>query len=145
VSIDPRQSTFDRDLDIPGPAPSWPEFDDIRPYYRLVANPFLMILGWLMAVGVCRLAFQWRRPMVAVFALGLFLASCLLFQFHCLDCGKTYFLHRRRRHRCEAVWVRWNHREHDRWQPPAIKTQLVIWFYFIMSAIALTATMLRKR
>jgi hypothetical protein len=140
VNSNSGHSTFDRDLDVPPPARPSPEYDEVRTYYRLVVNPFLAILGWLVAIGVCRFGLEWRRPMVTMAAFGLFVASFLLFQFHCLDCGKTDFLHRRRRHRCEAVWNRWRTGLPNRWRVPGIKLQLLIWFYLIASVSILIAT-----
>jgi hypothetical protein len=132
-------------MDPPSPGATWPDYEEIQPYYRLIANPFLLILGWLVAAGVCRLAFAWRRPAVALAGVGIFVASCVLLQFHCFDCGKTDFLHRRRGHRCEGVWARWQSGSMGRWLLPRLELQLVMWFYLIVSVAILVATVARDR
>jgi hypothetical protein len=137
LNADHGHPTFDRHVDAPVPSVIWPDYSEIRSYYRVVVNPFLAVLAWLAALGLIRLTIHWRRPWLLLLALLVLCASSLLFQFHCLDCGKTGYLHRLGRHRCDRVWLRWHTGTAERWRCPTAPAQLMIWCYVAVGAAVL--------
>ena len=86
------RATFDPDLDLQPRRPSTVPNVPVDEYQRLVANPFLAVLGWLAMFGLLREAV--RRQNLALFMTGIILlfVACFLLQFHCLDCGATGWL-----------------------------------------------------
>ena len=83
-----RETIYDPDLDTPHPMPAV-EAEYVAESQRLVANPALAFLVWLVAYMVIRHALIGHH--LGLFFLGIFLASVPLpmGQFHCLDCGVT--------------------------------------------------------
>ncbi len=142
--MDPRPDTFDPDLDL---QPRRPEAstDPIDSYQRLVANPFLALLGWLVAFALLREAL--RHPNLPLFltSLVVFIASVFLLQFHCLDCGATRWLPRYQRHACPAVVARQAYTSRRRIRGPGIRTQLVGWFVLMAIVFVLGMMVIAAR
>jgi hypothetical protein len=115
----------------------------LGPYQRLLINPLLVVLGWLIAVAVLRFSLQARDPTVFATAVCLLLLSMLLVQFHCLDCGATGWLLLRRRHACPAVVGRRQDQAIRRIHSPGIRTQVVIWLLILIVGTVLAAHLLR--
>jgi hypothetical protein len=128
--VDPRPDTFDPDLDLE-PRPPEAATDPIDSYQRLVANPFLALLGWLAGFAILRAALRQRNLPLLLISLAVFIASILLVQYHCLDCGATRWLPRYQRHACPAVVARQANAHRRRFRGPRLKTQLVGWFLFL--------------
>lgn len=136
----------DRDFDLPSRRPR-PQrrrlYGTYRGYQRLVANPFVAILGfigWCAAIHWIvqskRLALFW--PVGASFFLVVF-----LLQFHCVDCGKTDRLTRWRDHACDAVQRRYEAGFSQRvWFPNPV-LQTTIWFYLILVVVFFIYGLLR--
>jgi hypothetical protein len=137
--VDPGRTTFDPDLDF---QPQRPLRDSIEPVdrcQRLVANPFLAVLAWLVAFGL--LSESLRRQNLAVFmtAVALWFVAFFFLQFHCLDCGATGWLLRSWAHVCPAVVARRQNPLVRRFRGPGLRLQLVAWFMFLMAAFLLGA------
>jgi hypothetical protein len=103
-------TTYDPDLDPPRPrarigSGGWPPRLP-QEYQRLVANPFLALLGLIVWFAVMEQALRARSILAVWLAmLGLAVVAYLL-QYHCLDCGATGTLFRWRSHACERVRIR---------------------------------------
>jgi hypothetical protein len=137
VEPEPSPGTFDPDLDVPRRRSSRRSDESLEPYQRLVANPFLAVLCWLVAFGFFRTALRRHSLIVFLAGLGLSFVAVLLFQFHCLDCGATGWLLGHRRHACSPVVARWQSRALRRFRGPRVKTQIVAWFVLVASAFVL--------
>ena len=100
-------STFDPDLDTPRARLRNPFGEGVPVYQRLVANPLPSVLG--LAGAWVALQSSLRTHNLALFLIALVLTGLcpLLIQFHCLDCGRTDFAFRSRRHSCSEILRRW--------------------------------------
>jgi hypothetical protein len=129
-------STYDRDLDVQSSRAAGPT-EPIDAYRRLVANPLLAVASCVLALVLLRASLQWRSLASFLMAIGLFSISIFFTQFHCLDCGRTIWLSAARRHACPMILSRWRAGLLPRWRFPGLKTQIVLWLYFLASATAL--------
>ena len=128
---------FDPDLD-PQPRRSLdPAHVTIAPYQRLIVNPFLTVLVFVIVVGIVRIAIQTETAGLFALAVGLLVVDVFLVQYHCLDCGATGWLRRYRRHTCPTVIARWQRGEHRRIRGPSVKLQLAGWLVLLAAAAAL--------
>jgi hypothetical protein len=115
------------------------------PYHRVVANPFLGLLGILAWAGVLYwlLHDQFAGALNPVLVLLLLLSGLglpRLFQFHCLDCGTTGPLRRWSRHICPRVAERHFAGRPRRFRGPPPGVQVVLWLYaLLMILVALKA------
>jgi hypothetical protein len=141
---DVRRDTFDADLDLQPFRPEEPD-EPIDEYQRLVANPFLALVGWLAAVGLVREAVLRRNLLLFLLSFVIFLLSFFLLQFHCLDCGATRWLLRYRLHACPAVMARRADRRRRRFRGPRLKLQLAGWFWLIAILFVLGMLVLAAR
>src|SRR5947209_18801781 len=98
VQREPWQTTYDRELDLQPRPPSQASGESIEAYQRLIANPFLFVLGCVLVFALVRGALQVKSVTMFFTGLGLLGAAILLLQFHCLDCGATGWLLGSRRH-----------------------------------------------
>jgi hypothetical protein len=143
--VEQGRGTFDRDLDL-RPRRSAPEpIEPIEDRQRLVANPLLGVLFWLVACMMLRESV--RRHELPLFAWGLLfvLVGAVFMQFHCLDCGKTGWLLRSRSHACPAVIARRESKWVRQFRLPGLKVQLVVWFIFMMAALVLGVVAIASR
>jgi hypothetical protein len=104
---------------------------------RLVVNPFLVVLDWLVALAILRASiarFNFRLFQVGTILLVL---GFLLVQYHCLDCGATGWVLRHRRHACPEDVVRWRNRRPRHWRVPSVGTQIVVWCNLLATAVLL--------
>jgi hypothetical protein len=123
-----------------------PPLDAPENYLRLVANPFLGILGflgWLAALiwtthlDIDRELIGPLVPIIAVaFLFGLWRIGPL-FQYHCLDCGATGRLSRWREHLCPASALRRQSGRRRRFRGPPLFAQVVLWLWGLFGAIML--------
>jgi hypothetical protein len=135
--VDPRGGIFDHDLDAEPRRPNWNRVDPPYEYQRLVVNPFLTVLVWIVFVGLLRSVVP-RQDAAGLAADIVFLfLAVLLIQFHCLDCGTTGWLIRYQHHACPNVIERWQNRIIRRFHGPRLKIQLVAWFILILAALLL--------
>jgi hypothetical protein len=142
--VEPGGGLFDRDLDnqprgripTPGDAP--------YEYQRLVVNPFLTVLVWIIFLGLLRTVVPTQNAAGLVADILVFLLTPLLIQFHCLDCGATGWLAYYQRHACPKVVERWQRRVVRRFHGPGISLQLIAWFIFIIAALVLVMVWLRS-
>jgi hypothetical protein len=136
-SVQSGPDVFDRDLD---PQPHRPARSDLRsivPFQRLIVNPFLTVLGFVIIVAIWYEAFNRRATGLLQLGVALLLGVGFLVQYHCLDCGKTGWLFRYRRHACPAVVARWELGERRRFRGPGVRAQLWLWFIVLASACVL--------
>jgi hypothetical protein len=131
---EPALSNFDPDLDPP-PSPTSPRQDVWNGTgKRLVVNPFLVVMDWLVAFAILRAAIA--RVNFKLFQVGaiLLLVGFLLVQYHCLDCGKTGWVLRHRRHACRGDVARWQNRRLLPRVFPSVGTQIVMWCFLLAMA-----------
>ena len=136
------RTTFDPDLDVRPPRPVRDSIEPIDGYQRLVANPFLAVLGWLVAFGVLIESVKRENLPLFMTAIILFFVGFFFLQFHCLDCGATGLLLRSWAHACPAVVERRKCQRARRFRGPGVKLQLVAWFIFLMAAFIFGMVML---
>ena len=142
--MDAREDTFDPDLDLQ-PRPEAPApVESLERCQRLVANPFLAVVTWLLLTGLIREAVLIHSLPLFLTAIGLWFVALFLVQFHCLDCGKTGWLLDYRRHACPAVVERWQSRTVRRFRGPSVKAQLVGWFICVPVALVLGVILLQS-
>jgi hypothetical protein len=99
---------------------------------RLLANPFLALLGLIGWYTLMRYALVARRLDVFLPALASLALVVFLFQYHCLDCGTTGRLTRWQDHACRrpAAAGRRGWGWGWRWVPsPVVQTSW--WFYLL--------------
>lgn len=122
---------------------SLPPVIDPAAYRRMLFNPFLGILGvaawaagvrWLWIAAVERHA-MFIYVLVAWAGAGFLLPR--LFQFHCLDCGRSGRISRWRRHVCPAVARRILEGRPLRFRPPGPLAQMLMWGYFLAIVLVL--------
>ncbi len=128
---------FDPDLDPQPRRPARGQSASILPFQRLVANPFLAVLLFVIVVALWHGAFVRHAPWLFQLGLGLSLVAFFLVQYHCLDCGATGWLIRYRRHACPAVVARWQRGERRRFRGPGVRLQLWAWFVSLAAACVL--------
>jgi hypothetical protein len=145
VESAPSPSTFDQDLDISRRPPSGGSGESLDNYQRLLANPFLAVLCWLIMFGLFRAGLRIQSFTLFLAGVGLLFGALLLFQFHCLDCGSTGWLLGYRRHACPAVLARWQSRQVRRFRGPGVKTQIVAWLVLVASALVLGMALWTRR
>jgi len=135
--LEQQLSTFDPEFDPP-PQPRLQRPDSSSgSQKRLLVNPFLAVMGWLVALAILRAAIA--RVDFRLFQVGaiLLLLGFLLVQYHCLDCGATGWVLRQGRHACPEDVVRWRNRRPRPWRVPSVGTQIVVWCYLLTMAFGL--------
>lgn len=134
-------STFDPDLDTPrARRRSRNAFGEtVAEYHRLVANPLPAVLGLVGAWAVLHSSLRIRNLPLFLIAVVLTGLCPLLIQFHCLDCGRTDFAFRSRRHACDAAQRRWLLGEAATRTPPRLRTQIKAWIWSLFAAVLLYA------
>ena len=139
------QGTFDRELDLQ-PLRSMPEpIEPIGDRQRLVANPLLGVLFWIVAFMMLRESVRRHDLNLFVWGLLFVLVGAVFMQFHCLDCGKTGWLLRSRSHTCPAVIARRESKWVRPFRLPGLKVQLVVWFILMMAALVLGIVAIASR
>jgi hypothetical protein len=141
----PSQNLFDPELDIPRLRLSELSIESIESNRRLIVNPFLAVLGWVIALVIIRLALQILSPILFFAGLALLLVPLFLFQFHCLDCGATGWLQGFRRHCCPALTVRAQNGIVRRFPGLSVKNQIIGWIYLLVAAVMVIVLMLAAR
>jgi hypothetical protein len=111
-------------------------------YLRVVANPFLGLVGllvWAMVVlkfgSLLQQHAELYGPLTPIIALILLASLALLphlFQFHCLDCGATGRLGRWRRHACAPSALRRSTGQPRRFHGPTPLVQIILWLWFLL-------------
>jgi hypothetical protein len=139
--LEPQLSTFDPDFD--SPAARRPQLGDspLNREKRLVVNPFLVVLDWLIAFALFRAAIAHRNFTIFQIGAVLLLSGFFLLQYHCLDCGTTGWLIRHRSHTCHDDVVRWRP---PRFRVPSVGTQIVVWCYLVAAAVLLLLILARR-
>jgi hypothetical protein len=135
--VEPSQSRFDPDLDIPRRRLSPASIESIEDHQRLMVNPFLVVLGWVIVVALIRMALRIHSLHLFVTGVFLLLVPALLFQYHCLDCGSTGWLFRYRRHACPAVTARAQSGVVRRFHGLSVTFQLIVWSQILAVALVL--------
>jgi hypothetical protein len=141
----PRLETHDPELDAPRGSPPVSSSPARAPedYQRLVANPFLALLGLVLWCLALRQVLQ-EKSLVLFLPILLSVGGVVfLLQYHCLDCGATGLLFRWRRHACERVRERRLDGRPLRFRGPRPWTQLVLWIYALLAAAVLFVFVLR--
>jgi hypothetical protein len=145
--MEPAQAPVERDPEFrPLVNARWVAEDlEPGPYHRLLANPFLGLLGILAWFGILyRLFVRGVAGPIDLVLTVLVLLGGLglprLFQYHCLDCGKTGPLLRWKQHLCPRVAERHFAGRPRRFRGPPPSVQVVLWLYvLLMILIALNA------
>lgn len=131
-------AAFDPDLDVasrPRPAGS----GDLSEHQRLVVNPLLAVLALLGDWALLVHSLAARNVYLFLATLFATVVSLLLIQYHCLDCGRTDFVLRARRHACPAVVHRQAADEEPPLLPPSVKAQVKAWGLAFAAALVLLA------
>ncbi|HEX3449846.1 MAG TPA: hypothetical protein VHS97_16450 [Isosphaeraceae bacterium] len=136
---------FDHDLDAQPRRRIPTREDPPYEYQRLVVNPFLTVLIWIIFSGLHRGIEPRLTAAVFVAVLVVFVLGLFLVQFHCLDCGATGWLVRYQRHACPKVVARWRSRVVRRFHGPRLRIQLIAWLIVTMAALLLGALALGSR
>jgi len=121
---------FDREIDLGGRADRRGRRQAAeRPevYLRLVANPFLAVLGGVAWYAAMRGVLAVRRFDLFVPTLAALVLIPLLLEYHCLDCGATGRLYRASRHGCDRVVRRRQAGRPRRFRGPTVASQTVLW------------------
>jgi hypothetical protein len=137
ASVQSGPDVFDRDIDPQPRRPARSDRGSIVPSQRLIVNPFLAVLGFVIIVAIWREAFIRRSSGLFQLGAALLLVVGFLVQYHCLDCGATGWLIRCRRHACPTVVARWELGERRRFRGPGVRSQLWIWFILLAAACVL--------
>jgi hypothetical protein len=145
--VEPAQAPVERDPEFRPLVHARRVAEDLEPgpYHRVLANPFLGLLGVFVWIGVLyRLLHDGLAGPLDVALTVLVLASGLglprLFQYHCLDCGKTGPLRRWKQHICPRVAERHFAGRPRRFRGPSPGVQVVLWLYaLLMILVALKA------
>src|SRR5262245_26919311 len=135
VETESRPPLFDRELDIPVRPQPRLSIDDLYGHQRLIVNPCLSVLGWILAIALLRNGIAGKHLGVCLFAILWIFVPALLIQYHCLDCGATGSYFRAKRHCCPGVVERYFTALGKRSFVPSVKAQLLIWLYVISFAI----------
>jgi hypothetical protein len=143
--VEPGQGTFDRELDTQVRRPVSDSLEPIDGYQRLVANPFLALLAWLVAFGLMSESMKRQNAALLMTGIILLFVACFFLQFHCLDCGMTGWLLRSWAHACPAVVARRQSQVVRRFHGPGLKLQLVAWFILLMAVFILGIVTLESR
>jgi hypothetical protein len=141
----PSPSLFDPDLDIPRQAQSQLSGESIDDQRRLIVNPFLAVLGWLIVLVIIRISLRSLNSLMFLTGLGLLWVPVFLFQYHCLDCGATGWLQTFRRHCCPAVTARAQNGVAPRFPGFSVKSQVIGWIYFLVAAFVVIIIVLAAR
>jgi hypothetical protein len=134
---------FDAELDTPRRPPT-PTTEEVSACQRVIINPLLAILGWILAVVLIRYSTRTGNLLLYLAALLWLFIPFLLIQFHCLDCRTTGWFWRVRRHACDTVLARWIRRESPRDWLPSVHVQIHIWIYTVSAAAILYFVMVRR-
>lgn len=122
-----RHQRFDPEFDPPPLPSTGRDGAFVRSQTHLIANPFPTFLGWIIAGSALKAGLVKRNLMLSISALiGLLVASVFI-QYHCLDCGRTGWIFRARRHVCPLGAARGSMGGTRRWAGPALSTQIKIW------------------
>ena len=128
---------FDPDLDPPPVRVAGLDRDSVVRFQRLVVNPFLAVSVFVLIVALCRIAVEKRWPTLFGIGVALFVVDGFLVHYHCLDCGKTGWLIRYRRHSCPTVVSRWQLGDSRRLRGPGVRLQLTAWLIVLASVFVL--------
>ncbi|MBX6312776.1 MAG: hypothetical protein IRY99_07660 [Isosphaeraceae bacterium] len=108
-------------------------------YLRLVANPFLGLFGLLVWLGVVGWLYSRAEirggplaPIVALVSVMYLALVPRLFQYHCLDCGRTDRLSRWREHTCPNSVARRAAGRPRRLRGPSPPLQVVLWLWILL-------------
>jgi hypothetical protein len=145
VERDPWQGTFDRVLDWEPRQPTGLVAGPSGIHQRLIVNPLVTFAASVAAAELIRVSLHSRHLPGFVAGVGLMFLAWFLLQFHCLDCGRTGWLVRSRRHACPAVRARWRSRQVRRFRGPGVMTQLVLWTYVLVPAFFVAIVWLWSR
>lgn len=128
---------FDPDLDMTArPRPIAP--GDVGLYQRLVVNPLLAVLALLGVWTLLWNSLEIRNVYLFLASLFAGFVSLLLIQYHCLDCGRTDFILRSRRHACQAV-VHRSMAEEEPFFPPSVGSQVKAWGILFVTTLLVLA------
>jgi hypothetical protein len=116
----------------------------ISAYQRVIVNPLLAILGWLLAIVLIRYSTRSHNLALYLTAILWLFVPFVLIQFHCLDCRVTGWLLRVRRHACASVVARCASKESLRGRWPSITVQIHCWIYSLV-ALAILGLVVFKR
>lgn len=125
---------YDPEFDRPGGVSLGRRVFDLPHHYqRLVANPFLALLGlcvWFASLrGVMAMKASDARTLLFIAIYAGILLVWRLPQYHCLDCGGTGRLPHWREHECEVVKLRRAMGSPRRFRGPTPGVQMLLWFY----------------
>ena len=143
--MEPGRGTFDPDLDLQSRRPRREPIEPIEDRQRLIANPLLGVLFWIVAFMMLRESVRRHELTLSAWGLLFVLVGIVFMQFHCLDCGKTGWLLRYRSHACPAVIARRESKWVRPFRLPGLKVQLVVWFILMLAALVLGMVAIASR
>jgi len=140
-------STFDPDLDTQRVHARHrnPFGESLTEYQRLLANPLPAVVGLVGAWAVLHYSLRTRNLPLFLIALILTGLCPFLIQYHCLDCGRTDFAFRSRRHACNETQRRWRLGELAARKPPRLRTQVKAWTWSLIVAVVIYAILAGAR
>ena len=135
----PPHAPVERDPEFRPLVPARRLAEDLEPgfYHRIVANPFLGLLGAVAWFEVLSALLRSGSdsvlvPILVVLVLLSALGLPWLFQFHCLDCGQTGPMRLWKRHICPRVAERHFAGRPRRFRGPTPGVQVVLWLYLLL-------------
>jgi hypothetical protein len=145
VQTEPSPTLFDPEHDAPRGLPRGLSSNAISAYQRVVVNPLLAILGWLLAIVLIRYSTRSHNLALYLTAILWLFVPFVLVQFHCLDCRVTGWLLRVRRHACSSVIARCVSKESLRGRWPSITVQIHCWIYALVALAILGFVLFASR
>jgi len=138
-------TAFDPDLDAAPSRSRNPFGEEVVEYLRLLANPLPAVVGLVGAWAVLRLSLRGHNLALFLIALVATALCPFLIQYHCLDCGRTDFAIRSRRHACSEALRRWRSGAPARRSPPRLRTQIKAWVWTLFTAVVVYAILAGDR
>jgi hypothetical protein len=145
VDKDLESSVYDHQIDSHPRRPSTGLIGPVAGYQRLLVNPFLSLLTWVAVALLIRVALRLQNLTLFLAGVVLLFVPLVLLRFHCLDCGDTGWLLSSWRHACPSVVQRWHSRQVARFRLPGVGTQLVAWFYLVVTILSLSLIVIVSR
>jgi hypothetical protein len=134
VQSEARHQRFEPELDIPLGHSAEDAGNFVHGQARLIANPFLAILAWVLGGSILKRGLEMRNLTLSLTALLGISASLLLIQYHCLDCGATNWAFRARQHLCPRGVARGSMAGAGRSSSPTLSSQIKFWLMLTIVA-----------
>jgi hypothetical protein len=141
VEQDGGPNLFDRELDPPYRPPVLLS-DEVSRYQRVVINPFLGVLGWVLVLFLLRRATTTGNISLLLVAMAWLFVPFFLLQYHCLVCGATGWHRNLSSHACAGVAAR-RRLQAARPRVSSPELQIRIWFCILVLAALIYVILIR--